>query len=196
MSTNQPIVNPGPANVTPGPPTPTLPSNVQDTVMAAIGTIRQSLSPFLIALTPAERKALSKLGDKSHAFLTKAVDVATQNPGVIPGSHSLEDVRNTARLFQGMSAIRLALEQLYRQVHDTTIKISNDAYTVARAIYAGTRGPLAGPHLETAADNLGKRFGRKPKPAATAASASTNAGSTPSTHPPTPSPATPPKPQA
>ena len=158
MSTNQSNVNPLQA-------APSLAPADEETIMAAIATIRQKLSPFLIDLTPAERKGLAKLGDKSHAFVRKAVDVATQNPGVIPGSHSVEDVRNTAKLFQSMAGIRLALEQLYNQVQDTTTKAGSDAYAVARAIYAGTKGPVAGPHLARAADNLGKRFGRKPKAA-------------------------------
>jgi hypothetical protein len=196
MSTNQPNVNPGQPNVSPHLASPTLPSDVQDAVMTGITKIRQNLSPFLIDLTPAERKGLAKLGDKSHAFLTKAIDVATQNPGVIPGSHSLQDVRNIAELFQSMAAIRLALQQLYKQVHDTTMKVGSDAYAVARAIYAGTKGPVAGPHLATAADNLGKRFGRKPKPVAAAAAPSGSAAGTHSTTPATTSPATPPKPQA
>src|SRR5438105_13944333 len=130
MSTNQPNVNLTPV-------APSLPSADEQAIMAAIATIRQKLSPFLIDLTPAERKGLAKLGDKSHAFVMKAVDVAIQNPDVIPGSHSVEDVRNTANLFQSMAGIRLALEQLYNQCQATTTKAGSDVYALARATFAG-----------------------------------------------------------
>jgi hypothetical protein len=148
----------------------------QQAVMTAIDTIRQKL-PFLVNLTPSERQGLAKLGDKSRAFVLKAVDVATQNPETLPGTHSIEDVRNIAEVFRGMFSIRLALQQLYKQVDDTTTKTGSDAYAVARTIYAGTKSPVAGAHLATAASNLGRRFGRKPKPAEPSTAAPSAAGS-------------------
>ena len=54
---------------------------------------------------------------------------------------------------------------------------------LARAIDAGTKRPVAGPHLAAAAGDLGKRFGRKSKTAAAAAPAS---GSDDGTHSATP----------
>src|SRR6184192_3729886 len=54
---------------------------------------------------------------------------------------------------------------------DTT-KIGSDAYAVARTVYAGTKTPVARAHLATAASNLGRRFGRKPKPAGSSTTAS------------------------
>jgi hypothetical protein len=42
--------------------------------------------------------------------------------------------------------------------------------------------PVAGPHLATAADNLGKRFGRKAKAAAAESPTTVKGGATPS-HP-------------
>src|SRR5437016_2850367 len=175
MSTNPINTNPPQPSTTAGGVTPSLD---EQGIMTAIETIRQKL-PFLLNLTPAERKGLAKLGDKSRAFVLKAVDVATQNPETLPGTHSIEDVRNIADVFRGMTAIRLALQQLYKQVDDTTTKTGSEAYAVARTIYAGTKSPVAGAHLATAASNLGRRFGRKPKPAEP--STATPSTATPST---------------
>ena len=179
MSTNPIETNTARANATPG--GVTLSPVDQQAVMTAIDTIRQKL-PFLLNLTPSERKGLAKLGDKSRAFVMKAVDVATQNPDALPRSHSVQDVQNIADVFRDMFSIRLALQQLYKQVDDTTTKIGSDAYAVARTVYAGTKTPVARAHLATAAGNLGRRFGRKPKPAgsSTTASAATPSTATPS----------------
>src|SRR5437016_7310550 len=92
-------------------------------------------------------------------------------------------------MFQGMATIQLALQQLYRQVRDTTIKTGSDAYAIARTIYAATKSPVAGPHLATAAGALGKRYTRKPKATAAAAQPTANAASAPA-HTPLPSPST------
>ena len=176
MSTTNPInTNPTQPNATAG--GATFSPLDQEAVMTAIDTIRQKL-PFLLNLTPSERKGLAKLGDKSRAFVLKAVDVATQNPEALPRSHSVQDVQNIADVFRGLTSIRLALQQLYKQVDDTTTKIGSDAYAVARTIYAGTKTPVARAHLATAASNLGRRFGRKPKPAG---SSTTAAPATPPT---------------
>jgi len=138
MSTNPINTNPTQADATGG----VTPSLDEQGIMTAIETIRQKL-PFLLNLTPAERKGLAKLGDKSRAFVLKAVDVATQNPEALPRSHSVQDVRNIADVFRSMFSIRLALQQLYKQVDDTTTKIGSDAYAVARTVYAGTKTPVA-----------------------------------------------------
>ena len=45
----------------------TLTQKDRDEVMAAIATIKDKL-PFLIDLTPEQRKSLPKMGDKSRAF--------------------------------------------------------------------------------------------------------------------------------
>jgi hypothetical protein len=153
----------------------------------------------LINLTSADRKSLSKLGDKSLAFVKKAVDVAAQHPQILPASHSVEDVRQSTERFQSMSTVQLALQQLYRQVRDTTIKTGSDAYAIARTIYAATKSPVAGPQLATAATDLARRYVRKPKattagaqPAPTAPSAPVNTPApipstiTPVTSPPAP----------
>src|SRR5438093_11396340 len=172
MITNQPYVSPVPFNAT-------LSQAGLDAVMTSIATIRQHL-PFLTDLTTTGRKSLSKLGDKTHAFVKKAVDIAAQHPQILPASHSVDDIRNSAQLFQSISTIRLALEQLNNQVNDTTIKVGNEAYTLARAVYAATKSRLAGPNLATAADNLGKRYGRKARPAKAGTPAPTNGAPEPS----------------
>ena len=63
----------------------TLARKEKDAVLQAIATIKEKL-PFLIDLSAEERKALPKMGDKSRAFVGKALEVATQNPEFLPRS--------------------------------------------------------------------------------------------------------------
>ena len=80
----------------------------QEAITAAVNTIKQKL-PFLIDLTSDDRQAIVKLGDKSQAFLKKALDVAALNPGVLPVSFDLTEMRNNAQLYADLSSIGLAL---------------------------------------------------------------------------------------
>src|SRR5207237_10091971 len=111
MSTNPINTNPPQPSTTAGGVTPSLD---EQGIMTAIETIRQKL-PFLLNLTPAERKGLAKLGDKSRAVVLNSVDVATQNPETLPCTHSIEDVTNIADVLRGRTAIWLAFQQLYKQ---------------------------------------------------------------------------------
>ena len=86
--------------------TATLSPADQESVLTAIADIRQKL-PFLTDLTGTERQAMVKLGNKSHLFVKKALEVAIQNPGVLPASIPVEAMRNAVQLFEGLTAIRL-----------------------------------------------------------------------------------------
>lgn len=77
----------------------TLPQADREAVMQAIATIREKL-PFLVDLTIEERRSLPKLGDKSRAFVSKALEVATQNQDFLSRSFDLDEMRQDVELFE------------------------------------------------------------------------------------------------
>ncbi|HYR85730.1 MAG TPA: hypothetical protein VE422_16690 [Terriglobia bacterium] len=135
----------------------------QEAVMTALGVIREKL-PFLIDLTTAERVILPKLGDRTQPFVKKAVDIALQHPELLPAEF-LDEMRKDAQLLESLSPIRLAIDLLKKQVDDTAVQVGAEAYAAARTVYAVTKTPYAKAILRTAADDLGKRFGRKSRTA-------------------------------
>ena len=172
MSTNQ--VN---AVNTVNPINGTLAPADQDAIMAAIGTIKQKL-PFLIDLNKDQRKGMSKLGNKTHGFVRKALNVASQNPGVLPATFDVNQMRSHTQLFEDLTPIKLAIDQLKKQLDDTVIDAGRQAYMAARDVYAVAKSRFGRAKLETAATKLGQRF-RGRKKAATASPSSTPASSTP-----------------
>ena len=138
----------------------TLSAADQEAILAAVGAIREKL-PFIIDLSAAERKAILKLGGKTHGFAKQAFEIAAQNPGILPAAVTIDELRKTERLFESLSAIKLAIDQLQKQVEDTTMQVGSDAFATARSIYACAKNGFAGAGLKTAAAQLGKRFGRK-----------------------------------
>ena len=52
---------------------------------------------------------------------------------------------------------------LQKQINDKVVQVGAEAYAAARTVYAVTKTPYAWAILRTAADELGKRFGRKPR---------------------------------
>jgi len=142
----------------------TLSKTDEEVVMTAVATIRQTL-PFLIDLTTAERVEMPKLGPRTQIFVKRALEIGTQNSALLPVSF-LEEMRKDARLFEALAPIQLAIDQLQKQIDDTVMQVGGEAYAAARTIYAVSKTPFAEAPLRAAAEDLGKRFGRKPRTAA------------------------------
>ena len=142
----------------------------QEAVLAAIQTIKQKL-PFLLDLAPDERRALPKLGDKSRAFVAKALEIAIQNPNFLPRAFDLEEMRRDAALFEALQPILVALTQMQELVDDTALEVGSEAYASALAVYGYARASGQGIALDELTDALGRRFARKsvsPPPAGAA----------------------------
>jgi hypothetical protein len=132
--------------------------------MAAIATIKTKL-PFLIDLTADERKALPKMGDKSRAFVSKAMEVAAQNPDFLPRSFDLEEMRKDVQLFEAMYPIVMALTQLQELVDDTCVAAGSEAYAAALQVYNYAKASGQGGGLDAVVSEMGQRFARKPRKA-------------------------------
>ncbi len=131
-------------------------------ILEAINLIKAKL-PFLTSLTPEERKTMTKMGDRSQAFVTKALEVAKQNPDFLPRSFDLDEMRFDVELFEAMYPIVAAFAQLDTMLDDTYKIVGSEAYTAALQVYnyAKASGHQAG--LAPAIEELGQRFARKPK---------------------------------
>ncbi|MBN3908554.1 MAG: hypothetical protein HWQ35_19035 [Nostoc sp. NMS1] len=134
----------------------------REAVMQAITTIREKL-PFLIDLTTDERKALPKLGDKSRAFVSKALEIGTQNPDFLPRSFDLNEMRQDIELFEALYPILLSLTQLQELLDDTSVAVGSEAYAAGLMIYNYAKASGKGAGLESMVDDLGRRFARKAK---------------------------------
>jgi hypothetical protein len=132
----------------------------QQAVLSAINTIREKL-PFLIDLTPEDRRTLLRMGDRSRGFVSQALEVASQNTDILPRSFDVEEMRKDVDLLNALSPVLLALAQLNELVEDTYIEVGSEAYTAALAVYQYLRAAGKGAALDGALDVLGQRFARK-----------------------------------
>ena len=109
----------------------------------------------------------AEAGRQNAAFRQESVDIALQHPELLPAGF-LDEMRKDAQLLVGLSPIRLAIDLLQKQIDDTVVQLGAEANAAARTVYAVTKTPYAGAILRTAAEDLGKRFGRKPRAAVVA----------------------------
>ena len=123
----------------------------QTAVKAAFASLKQKLS-FLINLDPADRKSIPRTGGKVQKFIKEALDVAVQNPTVLPVAFDVNEMIGDIQLMAYLTSIQLTLRQLLRQVDDTVMQIGSQTYAAARVVYASTSSQFAGPELEVAAN--------------------------------------------
>ena len=130
----------------------------------AINTIRTKL-PFLIDISPEERRSLPRMGDKSRGFVTQALEVATLNPDIPPRSFDVDEMRKDVELLSALSPVMASLSQLSELVEDTHMEVGSEAYASALLIYQYARSAGKGSALDGALDAPSQRFARKSRPA-------------------------------
>jgi hypothetical protein len=130
-------------------------------VQAALATLRANL-PFLIDLTPDERKGMLKFGEKNRSFVAKAYAIAEQHPEILPGTFNLADLQADVGLVESLYPLLHSVTDLQGKLEDTYFAAGSEAYAGALLIYQYAKAAnLATGILEDALDDLAKRFARR-----------------------------------
>jgi len=145
-------------------------SNVHE-IKEFIQKIKDKLPQGLVTLTPDERRAYLKMGDKSVAFVEKALDFAQIYPELLPVYVNVAELKKDIEAVKVMMSILRQLEELTIKLDDSVLLAGSEAYTAALSIYAAAkdaaRRNVSG--AKQAAQELKERFpGRKAKDDATA----------------------------
>ncbi|MBD2101714.1 hypothetical protein [Leptolyngbya sp. FACHB-261] len=128
-------------------------------VIADAVTLLHETMPFLLDLTSAERRAFPKMGDKGRAFISRALEVATQNPDFLPRAFDLEEMRRDIELFDALYPVWLALIRLEELVGNTCLAASSEAYSSALEIYSYAKSSSA-KGMDSTLSEMGRRFAR------------------------------------
>jgi hypothetical protein len=128
----------------------------QETTLAAIQQI-QSL-PFLIGLSNSEKRKLNKMGDKSLAFVDRALSIAKQNPEMLPANFDLEEFQRDVNLYHALTPVSIAISKLKELIDGTKMAVGSDAYSCALEVYAFVKMSKGVSGLEDLKSPLGNRF--------------------------------------
>ena len=134
-------------------------------VVAALNTIKQKL-PFLIDLSPEERRTLPKMGDKSRGFVRAALTVAQQNLDILPRALDVDESARDVALEEKLARLSASFSKLAELLDDTLVAVGSDAYVAALTTYQCARIAGKGAGLDDQLDALGQRFARKMQPSA------------------------------
>lgn len=129
-----------------------------------ISELQQALSP----MTAEQKQRVVRMGDGSVAFVDKAIEVASENPGLLPRNFDLDELRRDEESRGRMRAMAMKLTRLLEQVQNAEVAHGSDAMAGALDIYAFAKTAGDGEGVEALKRMMGKRFertGQKEAPA-------------------------------
>lgn len=112
-----------------------IPDTVLTQVQTKIGEIQTLLAPYMLALTPEERRELPKMGPKTISFVEKAFDFAKQNPNLVPPYLDIDAFGTDFKDAHGLWTAHNAIRQLDEGLGDTEMAAGSEAYQFALLFY-------------------------------------------------------------
>jgi len=137
-------------------------------LLDAVKTINTILSPYLVALTPDDRRTLPKMSDGTLPFVQKALEYAKSNKQFVPSFVDVGelqiDVDATAALLQ----VQHPLDQITESLDHTVMLCGSEAYVAALAFYNSIKqaAKMKVPGAESIFKDLSLRFNGKVKKSA------------------------------
>lgn len=134
-----------------------------DAVQKALALINNTLTPYLIQLTPEQRRQLPKMSDKTTPFVEKSLELAEQYPQFVPEVMDVNELKIDFESVQTLRTLHKPLEKIYDQLSDTILLAGSEAYTASLAYFNNVRAAVVASEQTTAEaqqvfEELNKRF--------------------------------------
>ncbi len=122
--------------------------------------------PFLTNLTPQERQAYPKMGDKSLGFVKTALGYAKDFDDLVPPYLDVEEFEKDMKLVKMLSALAREINMLAEGLDDTIMLAGSEAYRAALVYYRSIdiARKLNLPGTDTIYEDLRDRYPRRRKP--------------------------------
>jgi hypothetical protein len=137
-----------------------IPSTVLTEAQTKVNEAKALLAPYLLALTPTERRELPKMGGKTISFVEKAYDFARQNPNLIPPYLDIDAFGVDFGDAHGLWTLLNTVQQLEQNIDDTEMIAGSEAYQAALVFYKSVKMAAAQdiPGAKAVYDELKIRF--------------------------------------
>lgn len=138
----------------------TIPTDVLKQATDKLNEINALLKPYLLTLTPDERKYILKKGDKSDSFVNKALEYTKTNPEFIPQFLNASDFEIDVTDADNLIGIISMATQLYNGLDDTAMIAGSEGYYAALAYYNSVQMAVSQniPGAKAIYEELKKRF--------------------------------------
>ena len=128
---------------------------------AALETLEEKLAA-LVELSVDERRALTKMGEKSEAFCRQTLIVLAQNRQIVPAGLDLGEAENDLSQLDLLRPRFSRLRQLAGRADDAEMALGSDVMRASYDGYALAKLFGQGAALDTLKDAMSVRYTRRP----------------------------------
>lgn len=133
----------------------------------AISTLEQEFD-FLIALSAADKRSVSKLGAHSLPYAQRTVEYASTNPEFLPAYVDVGELKKDLDIYTVLSGFYRRLFQIVENLDDTAVLGGSEAAAAISAYYKTVQhaAKMGIPGAKAIYDDLSQRFeAQKARPA-------------------------------
>ena len=116
-----------------------IPAKILVDALKSIRDARAALAPYLISLTPDERAALPKMGDKSLAFVGKAAEYAQSLPALMPQYLDVAALAVDAGVNADLLPLYLELNGFTLDVDSTRMEAGSEGYVDSLIVFSALK---------------------------------------------------------
>ncbi|MDN3204580.1 hypothetical protein [Algoriphagus sediminis] len=140
-----------------------IPKGDLDAVKAALDQVQQLLAPFVVALTPDQRRSIPKMSDGTEPFVGKVVEYAKDSAQFLPPYVNREEFEKDWLAVTGLLPLLRICDQIRDTLSDTTMLAGSEAYVSALSYYNSVKqaAKVNVPDAKAIYEDLRKRFERR-----------------------------------
>ena len=137
-----------------------IPAADLDEVKTAIATLKAKLLPHLHTLTAQERQELPKMGDKTSAFVQKALEYGQRNADLVPSFLDLQAFAVDVNAVVQLRELAQGLVPVTDALGDSLMLSGSEAYQAALVFYSNVKNAakVKAPNAAAILDDLSSRF--------------------------------------
>jgi len=134
-------------------------------IKAALQQVQGLLAPYVVALTPEQRKTIPKMSDGTEPFVDKVMDYAVNNSEFLPPFVSLGELEKDWNATSGLMPLLRMVDQIHDTMSDTAMLAGSEAYKGALSYYNSVKqaAKMNAPDAKAIYEDLRKRFEKKSK---------------------------------
>lgn len=112
-----------------------IPQKDLDVMRDSLNTIRDTMSKYLLSLTPDQRKRMAKMSDGTEPFVEKVMEYSVTDPQFCPPYMDVVELKKDLEAYEKLKPFLTAAAQLGDELSDTAMMAGSEAYTSALSYY-------------------------------------------------------------
>lgn len=134
-------------------------------VRESLANMEAALMPFLLALSPEQRRTIPRMNDGSRPFVAKVMGYATSEPKFVPPFVDVREMQKDWNTLADLVPIFRSVDQIRSLLNDTIMLAGSEVYVASLGYYKSVKlgARMNVPNAKAIHEDLKARFERQGK---------------------------------